>query len=175
MPKAKVDIFRTSGKVLTLTVGIPSSGKTTWALGAGFDVAVSLDDCREALWGSSYIQNGLGGLPIVLVMQEQIIKHAIAEKRSIVVHDTHIERNHRLPLIQLARKYGYRVQIVYFDVPHGRCLERNRCRINPVPRDIINRGIKRLEVPDASEADLTIQYSELCRTKSAGGFMPVSF
>lgn len=61
--------FSTTGRVLTITVGLPASGKSTFAEKAGFDTAVSLDDCREILWGDKRIQHGPGGIDALLALR----------------------------------------------------------------------------------------------------------
>ncbi len=158
---SRASYFRYNGRVLTLTAGLPASGKTTWALAAGFDHAVCLDDCRHALWGDPTLQNGPGGIPALLTLQTALIGAAMANGHSIVVHNTSYLKSNRQPLIEQARRAGYRVQIVYFDVAMEECLRRNRKRKNPVPDAVIEDFAARMEVPEADEADLVIRYSEL--------------
>jgi|APSaa5957512622_1039677.scaffolds.fasta_scaffold96211_2 predicted kinase len=139
--------------LLTITVGLPASGKTTWALQMGFDVAISLDDCRQELWGDYTQQDGPGGIMALLELQEQKIRAAMAEQKSIVVHNTHHLREFRNPIIALAKDFGYHVQIVYFNVDPMECRRRNRARPNPVPETVMDEFILSLEIPTEDEAD----------------------
>ena len=153
--------FTTRGRVLTITVGLPASGKTTFAKSAGFDVAVSLDDCRETLWGNRKVQYGPGGMDALLACQDAVITAAMNESKSIVVHNTSILKEYRKPLVELAKKHGYRTQIVYFDIPFEECIRRNMQREDAVPENIMADFRDKLEAPAPDEADLTIHFTTL--------------
>jgi predicted kinase len=150
------DEFMHIGKVLTITVGLPASGKSTFAKTAGFDTTISLDDCRELLWGDRKLQHGPGGIDTLLALQDAIIAAAMKDNKSIIVDNTSILREYRTPLIALAEKHGYRTQIVYFDIPVETCLSRNEQRDDAVPADIIKDFAAKMEVPAQDEADLVI-------------------
>ncbi|MGM0452294.1 MAG: AAA family ATPase [Thermodesulfobacteriota bacterium] len=160
-----------SGRVLTLTVGLPASGKTYWALSAGFDRAISLDDCRRALWGSRAIQDGPGGIAALLAVEYEQIRSAMAQGKSIVVHNTHFLKAHRTPVIEMARQSGYRTQIVYFDVSLQQCLRRNQNRSEAaqVPEEVIKDFAEQMEPPEAGEADMVIAYSTIARNEAVSG------
>ena len=151
---------------ITLTVGIPASGKTTWALQAGFDVMISLDDCRQELWGDYTRQSGPGEVATLLALQEQKICDAIADKKRIVVHNTHHLREFRKPIIDLARKQGYRVRILYFDIVPAICRQRNHKRTNPVPEAVMDEFISTMEIPTKDEADEVFNISEMTSPSS---------
>lgn len=154
--------FTTTGRVLTITVGLPASGKSTFAEKAGFDAALSLDDFREVLWGNKRIQHGPGGIDALLALQEAVIRAAMKEIKSIIVHNTSILKEHRTPLVELAKEHGYRTQIVYFDVPAAECIRRNQRRDDAVPPGAMEYFIANMEVPTADEADLVVRYSMVC-------------
>jgi predicted kinase len=153
--------FKTRGPVLTLTVGLPASGKTTFARTAGFGLAISLDDCRELLWGDRKKQYGPGGIDALLTLQQTIITGAMRENKSIIVDNTGILKEHRTPLIETAEKHGYATQIVYFDVPYEECIRRNEARDDAVPAEIMESFALKIEVPAVDEAGLVIRYSML--------------
>ena len=153
--------FKTNGRVLTLTVGPPASGKSTFARAAGFDVAVCLDDFRESLWGDRRIQDGPGGTEALLVLQDAVISAAMQESKSIIVHNTNIFRQYRMPIVELAKKHGYRTQIVYFDIPADACRQRNRLREDRVPEAVMDSFFANTEPPARDEADLVVRFSEL--------------
>lgn len=153
--------FQNSGKVMTLTVGMPASGKTTWALKAGFDVCICLDDCREQLWGSPEIQGGHGGIAALLELEKDEIRKALEAEKSIVIHNTYPLRAYREPVIGMGREAGYRIQIVYFDIPLDECRRRNKNRPTPVPDDVLDDYAQNIEPPEAGEADMVVRISEL--------------
>lgn len=146
---------------MTLTVGLPGSGKTLWAKQAGFDRTVSLDDWREKLWGERGAQNGAGGFDLLLALHNREIEEALENGESVVVHNTNLLREHRRQLIEMARRAGYRVEIVYFEVPVEVCRQRNRDRKNPVPDEVIDDYAACLEEPADEEADCVVRYSNI--------------
>jgi predicted kinase len=115
-------------------------------------MAISLDECRQELWSSAEIQDGPGGINALLKLQNDKIFTAMEKGRSIVVHNTNPLKIFRAPLIELGRKSGYQVQIIYFDVPPEECKRRNIARPNAVPEDVMDDYIKNLEVPEKNEA-----------------------
>lgn len=142
-----------SPRSITITVGLPASGKTTWALQAGFEEAISLDDCRQELWGDYTLQDGPGGIPALLARQVEKISAAMAKQVSIVVHNTHHLREFRRPLLELAKTAGYRTRIVFFDINPEECRKRNRNRLNPVPESVMEEFVTTMEIPAGDEAD----------------------
>lgn len=146
---------------MTITVGLPGSGKTLWAKQAGFDRTVSLDDWREKLWGDRGIQNGPGGFDLLLALHNREIEEALENGESVVVHNTNLLRDHRRQLIEMARRAGYRIEIVYFEIPVEVCRQRNRDRKNPVPDEVIDDYAARLEEPGSDEADRIVRYSNI--------------
>lgn len=164
-------MIRVAGRVLTLTVGLPASGKTFWAKSAGFDRAISLDDCRCLLWGSRAIQDGPGGIDALLALEYETIRAAMAQGESIVVHNTHFLKAHRSPVIEMARQAGYRTQIVYFDISRQQCLQcnKNRSQDQQVPEAVIDDFAEQMEVPEADEADRVVYYSVIAEDGASGG------
>ena len=160
-----MDAISSNSACLVHTVDLPASGKSTWALKSGFDAAVSLDDCRQELWGDFTLQNGPGGISTLLVLQEKKIRRAMEQGQSIVVHNTHHLRKFRRPLTDLARQLGYSVQIVYFDVAPDECCRRNRKRRNPVPEKVMEEFIRTFEEPVDGEADRVVRFSEILTWK----------
>ncbi|MFW6284678.1 MAG: AAA family ATPase [Desulfosalsimonas sp.] len=148
-------------KILTITVGLPGCGKTWWARQAGFDRAVCLDDWREKLWGNRNIQDGPGGTDLLIALHNLEIREALKNGENVVVHNTNILKKHRRPLVEMAREAGYQVRIVYFEVPLEVCRQRNRDRSEPVPEAVLDDFARRMEPPEADEADCVIRYSNL--------------
>ena len=124
-------------------------------------MAVSLDDCRETLWGDRLAQGGPGGIDALLACQDAVITAAMKEYKSIVVHNTSFLKEHRKPLVDLGKMHGYRTQIVYFDIPFEECIKRNQQRKDGVPEDVMADFRAKLEIPAPDEADLTVHFSTL--------------
>lgn len=148
-------------KIMTITVGLPGSGKSRWARQAGFDRKVSLDDWRERLWGDRNIQDGPGGFDLVLALHNREIQEALENGESVVIHNTNLLREHRRKLVEMAHNAGYQVKIVYFEIPLEVCRQRNKDRENPLPDEVIDSHASRLEIPGPEEADWVLRYSNI--------------
>lgn len=77
-------------------------------------------------------------------------KEYLRLKKSFVWNATNITYTLRSQLISLFTDYGAKVKIVYLEQPYKDILRRNRER--KVPEDVIDRMIKKLEVPGVTEA-----------------------
>lgn len=71
---------------LTVTRGLPGSGKTTAARATG-DLCVSRDDIRQMLYGKRYGEEGVDE-QAVTVAEEAVVYALMRAGRDVVVHDT---------------------------------------------------------------------------------------
>lgn len=79
-------------------------------------------------------------------------KEYLRAKKSFVWNATNITYSLRRQLINLFIDYGAKVKIVYLEQPYKEILRRNRERSRNVPENVIDRMIKKLEVPGVTEA-----------------------
>jgi predicted kinase len=87
-------------------------------------------------------------------------RHAVARRQSgsdrrqqsFVWNATNITRALRTALIDLFGAYHARIRIVYVDAPWDAILRRNQERESSVPEPVIARMLRKLEVPDLTEA-----------------------
>ncbi len=115
---------------LTMLIGIPGSGKSTYAQTLGKPV-LSLDGIRQELYGD---ERELGSARETdRVLRERLEKLARAGEDA-VLDATHVSAQRRSRMIRLARRLGYdRIVGVWFRTPIGVCLKRNRERPNALP------------------------------------------
>lgn len=104
---------------LTLTIGLPGSGKTTVAkeirrLNPG-TVLVSRDALREELYGefTDYSQDQES---LVTSLSEKAVDKALEEGRHVVVHDMHLRKSYRKRWAGYAVKHG--ADFKYIDLTH---------------------------------------------------------
>ncbi len=136
---------------LWLIIGLPGSGKSTWARRfqqAGPEIAyISTDQIRGELFGDEAIQ---GSWPQVWQRVQQdfqiVVQQTDEGQVSGALYDaTNVQRRGRRRVIQAARSSGFtRLQAVWLDVPLATCLERNQRRARQVPTDIINAMSRQL-------------------------------
>jgi predicted kinase len=126
-------------------VGLPGSGKSTWAAKQGLPV-LSSDAIREL------IADDVGDQTIhrqVFAAIRFLLKQRIAAGRPV----TCIDATHLTPWERRAylRMKDVAVEAVYFDVPAEVCKERNRRRKRVVPDEVIDKMARKLVRPTRAE------------------------
>jgi len=133
-----------------LTTGLPGSGKSTWARqhAEQFDgemVLTSRDDIRQMLGfgavGTKDQEN------FVSKIQDGIITRAVKEGKSIIVHDTNL--NKKSPT-RIKKLFDGDVEFHvadFTDVPVDVCIERDAQRENPVGASVIRGMARQLQKP----------------------------
>jgi predicted kinase len=125
---------------VVILVGLPGSGKSTFV--------------RERLAEHVHISKDLmrnNRRPTR--RQAELIRQALAEKRSLVVDNTNVGREERAEAIAEARRHGARVIGYYFDCEVHDCVARNAGREGRarIPNVGIFAAAKRLVVPARAE------------------------
>jgi predicted kinase len=112
---------------LTITRGLPGSGKTTWARQQPDTVRVNRDDLRRMLHGG-FIGSGRAEVEVTIAQRAQI-EALLASKVNVICDDTNLSPSVVKSLTSLATRCGAEVVIVDFtDVPLEVCLERDAQR-----------------------------------------------
>jgi len=131
-------------QLIVLLVGLPGSGKSTWALAQDWN-AISSDALRVLLADDVANQNIHG--PIFASVRYLLRKRLSLGRPLSCIDATHLTRAERRPYFSLARWYGALVQAVYFDCPISLALRRNRARPRQVPESVMASMAARLEPP----------------------------
>lgn len=132
---------------LILLVGIPGSGKTTYAEkyikehpGA---VHLSSDKIRAELWGNEATQGDNN--EVFSMMQSRAID-ALNNGQSVVYDATNITRRDRSYIITLCPKFvNIECHIIW--APIETCIERDAARERTVGKEVIDRMLKRFQAP----------------------------
>lgn len=141
---------------LLLMCGVPGSGKTTYRdniIKQFPEVKViSMDEKRKELLGD--VNDQSANTMIFRVCVGELAK-AMKEKRSTIWDATSASRKHRKVVIDIARRNGGLVGVIFFDLPLETILERNASREKKVPeqvvRDFYYNRIERLHVYEADK------------------------
>jgi predicted kinase len=133
---------------IVITVGLPGSGKSTYLAKRGLN-AISSDEIRRLLADDPTDQTIHAR---VFATIRYLIRQRLAIGRPVTYVDaTHLTRWERRPYVQLARRYGCRLEALFFDVPVEVCIRRNCKRHREVPEQAIREMAGRLEPPSKEE------------------------
>ena len=133
---------------LILTVGLPGSGKSTWLARLGVN-AIASDEIRRLIADDPSNQR-------IHRLVFQSVRHLVrqrlrAGRRVTYVDATNVTPWERRPYIRLGQLCDCDVEALFFDVPLGICLARNRYRDRMVPDEAIRLMARRLVPPTRDE------------------------
>lgn len=124
-------------KELTLTVGLPRSGKSTWARQQGVPI-VNPDSIRWALHGERFIK---AAEPMVWTIAEYMVKALFeAGHDRVIVDATHVTSKRReFWMERFDSKQSVSVKLQIFRTPPEVCMERARAMGDLIITPIIER------------------------------------
>jgi predicted kinase len=125
---------------IIMTVGIPGSGKSTWAKNfcrSNIDVKrVNKDDLRNMLDDGIHTSKNE---QMVIRLQDEIINTLIANDISVIVDNTNLKKYHWEHFRNMAIAHDCEFNIMMFPISIENALERNEIRpySEQVPIDVI--------------------------------------
>ncbi|MDX1983889.1 MAG: ATP-binding protein [Bryobacteraceae bacterium] len=129
-------------------VGLPGSGKSTYAASRGYRV-LSSDGLREMLLDD--VTDQTANIAIFRTLRSLLVTRLKLRRPVTCIDATNLTRKERRPYVVLAGMYGADVEAVYFDVPAAVCRQRNRARERNVPEEILDRMAAKLQPPGEAE------------------------
>lgn len=125
---------------LTMTKGLPGSGKTSWAnhqAELGGNVVVCKDDLRNMLHAGKWSQ---GNEKAVIAARDALVVALLVRGLNPIVADTNLAPSHEKRLRQIADDYNATFQVKDFtDVPLDECIKRDAARAHPVGERVIRK------------------------------------
>lgn len=110
-------------KTLFLTVGLPQSGKSTWANKTGHPI-VNRDSIRFAIGGSiRYFEEEDRVSEIEKIMVNALFA---AGHDKIIIDATHLKEKYRQAWLNFGFIYEYAIEFVNFKTPLKECMKRAR-------------------------------------------------
>jgi predicted kinase len=125
---------------LTITRGLPASGKTTYARAwvaqdPSSRVRVNRDDLRLSMFGAPFLDYALEA--VVSTAQRAQVEALLRAGRDVIVDDTNLRAKYARAWADLAAACGARFQWADFPIPLDVCLARDAARDRPVGEMVI--------------------------------------
>jgi predicted kinase len=133
---------------IVLLVGLPGSGKSTYA--AALNVPVLSSDAIRLLLADDERDQTIH-TRVFATLRYLLIQRLEIHRPITYIDATHLTRAERSPYLQIAREHKAEIDAVFFRVPLDVCLERNRNRARQVPEDILAAMAGKLEPPSYDE------------------------
>ncbi len=138
---------KSKGKII-LAVGLPGSGKSTYF--ARRDIhPLSSDTLRLWLLGDETDQSQQH--QIFVALRSLLRIRLLLGLPHNYVDATNLTPKERRPYILMAKRYGYEMEAIFFDVPTEVCRRRNQDRKRRVPEDAMERMAAKLRPPTLEE------------------------
>lgn len=148
------ELFNDTWGEVVLLSGLPGTGKDTYIKNNYPNLpVVSLDDIRVEIKISPTENQGL-----VVAEGNKRAREYLRKKQSFIWNATNITEQIRSMLISLFEQYGASVKIVFLETEWNEQLSRNSSRKAEVPKNVIEKMLSKLEIPEAYEAENVIWY-----------------
>lgn len=135
-----------------MTIGLPGSGKSTWAKYEQY-TTVSSDELRNELYGDVNNQNDPS---FIFAEARKRIINSLNCGKDTVLDATNINRRQRIQFIkdvkaQMRKNISLEVVAVWIAVPYLECVSRNFKRERTVPEEVIKKMYKNFCPPGYEE------------------------
>ena len=147
---------------LYITVGLPGSGKSTYAKKfiAGKNIEYLSSDSLRAVYGKG--EDDQTVTPIVFGHIKRKVDELLKDGKNVMVDATSVNRRERSDYINTAKKHGAKVVALVFKMDRNGLIARNKKRGEEggrvVPDWVIDKMLNKFEEPDHNEGIDTIIY-----------------
>jgi predicted kinase len=138
-----------------LTVGIPASGKSTWARDYSSIYGTPIV-CRDDIRIMQGLKHG-DNEDLVTTVEHALIEGLILEGKDFIVADTNINKKFRQRLIKFCHQRGADVNLIVFEIGLDEAIRRDLAREAKVGPDVIVRMHNDLQGQNLSSEFMPVQ------------------
>jgi predicted kinase len=139
---------------ITLMVGLPGSGKTTWVRGnCGDTFVLSADEIRKQVHGMDFYEPAE---QLIWTIRKYIFVNALSQRLDIIVDETNTTIKRRSDIIRMAKEFDYVVDCIYIDTEIETCRKRVTKLNQPKKINVINKMSRYFEIPAENEGIVNI-------------------
>lgn len=147
---------------LTIVVGLPRSGKSTWIdKNKGDAVVVSHDWIRENILGTHYAD---AANAIIWTIADATIRIILGQGKDVILDGMNNTKSVRKFYIDIAKKYNAKVKMLVITTPLNVCLARNN-KSHKLPDEALKAIADYLELPTSEESSDIEYYDAVCPHK----------
>lgn len=135
-------------KQMVIMIGIARSGKSTLSkiVSHGAISIVSADSFRVQLLGSKGDMRRQGE---IWGQHSIMLENLLMQNKPVIVDNTNLTKKHRASIIELGKKYGYKIIGMFVDTPYDILV--NRANKSEFPVDVIDRMTSSIQHPVKEE------------------------
>jgi predicted kinase len=133
---------------IVILVGLPASGKSTWAGKQGV-TPLSSDAARLLLMDDETTQ--IAHPQVFAALRYLLVERLKLGRPMTIIDATHLQSWERKPYFGIASEYGASIEAVFFDTSLMECKRRNQLRQRQVPDDAIDAMAAKLTPPTTAE------------------------
>ena len=155
-------------KKLIMCMGLPGSGKTTWAVDqirAGMRnnllvMRVNKDEIRSELETTGWSWSPENEREVERIRDERISEAFAVGANIVISDDTNFARQHKMRLAELAGLYGATFEVKRFHTPVAECIDRDALRVGKahVGEAVIRRMADRYRVGEEIDYSGMVRY-----------------
>lgn len=148
--------------IFTMLIGLPASGKSTWAEKRKDTYQIhSSDKIREELFGNEDYECTPEQNNIVFTVLHQRVKNDLKMGRNVIYDATNISKKRRISFLKELRKISCVKRCVLFATDYEVCIKQNQGRSRKVPEEVIRKMYTTFQPPHKTEGwnNISIVYN----------------
>ncbi len=134
--------------MISVLIGFPASGKSTYTERLLDAVTISSDKIREEMYGNEAIQ---GNPKDVFALVNARAEQAVKDGRDVIIDATNLSVWSRKSYVEIAKKHNISIEAIVFDTPIDVCKARNKIRDRQVPDSVYDKMVPRFQMPTRRE------------------------